>query len=835
MSAREIKKTQLNKSKSKSRVGRTISNRGLTLIELLVTMSIATIILVAVGDLGTMTLRTSMLAKAQSTTVDLKETLSSALESGSDSCKGNLAPVKAGPPPFGELSGANQNKGVGQIDILRQYAGTTKGAVLVKKGEAFKGDLDVVTMRLIDPLEDQSASTPVPINDPKTASPKTRDFYVFFKMRGVGPLGTKGPDCKETSTLTKLKSDCYSVKCTVMKYRLNPQTVTSHADFNKVDECGEVNCIGLSKGFGGGGSVACYTVKDDGRTLVGCGGTDQVSQVQTTAFGFGAGKKNAHFSNTFIGYKAGTKHTTGHQNVFIGSGAGFESTTANENIFIGAGAGGKTQTAGNNVYIGSYSGFQSLGASNTFVGAFTGNASTAGNDNVFLGFNAGKSHKKPQGNTMVGQKAGADGGGADNFFYNSVFLGVQAGLKTKAGNNTFLGAYAGRSNTFGGGNVFIGDTAGWLNETGNNNVFIGQQAGYFPDDGSTPKVPKGNTTGSYNVFIGNKAGTKNTTASNNTFIGYEAGKANTIGGKNIFIGAGAAKTDKDGGVDKTKDRQLNIGNLIFGHLPKDAPTGANKNFFHTNYLKTPTAADTDKGVFIYGDLFVSGEAKINCDGTPSATSCNTILLVDADNPVDPKNLVAGLNQLYFNHVSSRFFKKNIVPFTDYNKALQDILTTPLFNFQYKKNHPDKIRMGIIAEDLPKHLQLKSADKPVMPDMPTITGTLWAGIKELYNLLQIFKTEVLASIEKAAETLKQILKSIDLIKVNLTQAKKSIIQNRSGLEQSQAVIKQTKDWLSKIDTKINAMHLRIKALEKENGRIKEQNKRLKAQIQSISRP
>ena len=782
MSAREIKKTQLSKSKSKSRVGCTVSNRGLTLIELLVTMSIATIILVAVGDLGTMTLRTSMLAKAQSTTVDLKETLSSALESGSDSCKGNLAPVKAGPPPFGELSGANQNKGVGQIDILRRYAGTTKGAVLVKKGEAFKGDLDIVAMRLIDPLE-TTGPPAVLINDPKTAPPKTREFYVFFKMRGVGPLGTKGPDCKEASTLTKLKSDCYSVKCTVMKYRLNSQTVTSHADFNKVDECGEVNCIALSKGFSGG-SVKNKKCADKGQYLDGfdSAGTEICEPSGGPKFnvflGKEAGKATTGSTNTFIGHQAGYLNTTGGANVFIGNHAGFfyHGTKANQkgniagsySVIIGNYAGRKNN-ASSNTFIGAAAGEENIsGIQNTIIGAWAGQKLTASN-NVFIGNGAGGKTNNGNENVIIGSYAGFENTTGDyNVFIGrhagnknitggeNVFIGKEAGKANTSSLNTFVGYQAGLVNTTAPKNTFIGAETGKANTKGRWNTFVGYKAGLNTD----MVDPTSSTEAMQNVFIGKQTGELTTSGGSNTFIGTLAGYANTLGSYNIFIGRGVAgsSTTEHGGVSKTASNQLNIGNLIFGKLPTSAPP-ATPSFFSGRY--TPTGGLSER-VVINGDLLVKGDVYKKC-GT--GTTCDSTVAI----PIS----------------SSKVFKKNIVPFTDYNKSLQDILRTPLFNYQYKKDHPDKTRMGVIAEDLPENLQLK--DNPISPDWPTIWGTLWAGIKEVYARLQQFKAEV--------------LKALKGIRASLTQ---------------------TQDRLEILEKK-------IKALENENKKLKEHNQLLQKQI------
>ena len=86
--------------------------------------------------------------------------------------------------------------------------------------------------------------------------------------------------------------------------------------------------------------------------------------------------------------------------------------------------------------------------------------------------------------------------------------------------------------------------------------------------------------------------------------------------------------------------------------------------------------------------------------------------------------------------SSKSLKKNIRPFSSIEKSLEDILKTPLFTYQYKdkKFHPDKKRMGIIAEELPKDLQLPVEDR-IAPDWPSIYGTLWAGIKALHSKIE----------------------------------------------------------------------------------------------------
>ena len=506
-------------------------------------------------------------------------------------------------------------------------------------------------------------------------------------------------------------------------------------------------------------------------------------------------------NNTFLGYQAGYSNTTGNQNLFIGMQAGQNTTTGTNNLFIGyqaghanlkdiTGSASPTLDASYNIYIGNQAGHKNTdGNSNIFIGHSTGASSTTVKESLYIGASAGYTNLTGAGNTFIGTYAGNKATGEFN-----TFVGHVAGQNLASGNkNTFIGYFAGQSsasslNTFVGykagavtiasKNTFIGSEAGLINTTGQYNVFVGFKAG------------EANTTENDNVFIGHTAG-KVSTGKGNTFLGKSAGYANTTGSHNIFIGKDIASKNNKGGVDKTKDRQLNIGNLIFGRQPmidsSNNFSGSAKNFFTSTtvpkYLNTTTGA---AGIVINGNLFVEGSVlRVSCSGT-----CKTPLLVAENNAVAPSQLTASLNQLYFNQVSSRVFKRNIVPFTDYNKALQDILNTPLFNYQYKKNHADKTRMGIIAEDLPKHLQLKTRGQPVMPDMPTITGTLWAGLKALYNQLQDFKKEILTKLQ------------------------------------------QIKDLLTNTQKQLNNLNQKIKTLEHENKKIKKQNQHLKKQINII---
>ena len=71
-------------------------------------------------------------------------------------------------------------------------------------------------------------------------------------------------------------------------------------------------------------------------------------------------------------------------------------------------------------------------------------------------------------------------------------------------------------------------------------------------------------------------------------------------------------------------------------------------------------------------------------------------------------------------------------------------------------------MGIISEDLPKHLQIQDKGKPITPDWVSIYGTLWAGIKALFNRFISFKKEVLDKIHKLKITILDIGKRLEAL-------------------------------------------------------------------------
>ena len=289
-------------------------------------------------------------------------------------------------------------------------------------------------------------------------------------------------------------------------------------------------------------ALDCITIDDDeneGKTLIGCGGTSDVSANR----------------NTFVGYEVGNKDTTGVNNSFFGYQAGYSNTT-NSNSFFGYQAGYSNTIFSNNSFFGYQAGYSNKNNSNTFIGNQAGKYNTTGQFNTFIGNLAGKA------------------GNAN---------------KLTGNHNTFIGFATGSLNTTGINNTYIGSFAGFKNTEGYSNAFLGFNAGHWN---------KGNA----NTFIGSTAGQGNTEGDSNTFIGVSAGYYNTLGSNNIYIGnhiGSASHSRTRAGISKTANNQLNIGDLILGKRNPTAIPADNSNTPNENKI---TSITESSGVLIRGSL-----------------------------------------------------------------------------------------------------------------------------------------------------------------------------------------------------------------------------------------
>ena len=466
---------------------------------------------------------------------------------------------------------------------------------------------------------------------------------------------------------------------------------------------------------------------------------------------------------TSFGFLTGVSNTGGKGNTFMG----FQTGKKNNkfyNTFIGYYA-GKENKHSYNTFIGSQAGENSNSSYSTFVGSQAGENSNS-SYSTFVGSQAGENSNSSY-STFVGSQAGEN----SNSSYNT-FIGTSAG-QHNSGNNSFLiGTSAGQHNS--GNNSFLIGTSAGQHNSGNNNFLIGTSAGENAKGNDNVfigfEVGKLNE-GERNIFFGSSTGEKNTSGSDNVFIGNQAGNENTSGNNNIFIGNEAGSDPKY----STENNKLIIGNK--------------------NYPE-----------WIVGDFI-----NLNSEGNPTFT-INGSQVMFADDPL--------LN-------SSRTIKKNIKAFKNFDKALEDILNTPLFTFEFKKDNPQKKRIGFISEELPSHLQIK--DKPSRPDITSIRGTILAAIKALYKKIRNLKEE-LHSQTKELKTLllKELKESGKSLKeefsVQVKGLRKSLEKVREELSQE---IKKTEQMNSKKwEELIEQEKKQISSLTKELHKTKEELQKVK---------
>ncbi len=135
---------------------------------------------------------------------------------------------------------------------------------------------------------------------------------------------------------------------------------------------------------------------------------------------------------------------------------------------------------------------------------------------------------------------------------NSVFIGEGAGVNDDLVGNesTFVGFYAGNSNTLGTYNTAIGSHCLFNSTTGHKNTAVGERALY--NNGGNYNIAMGckplyyNTLGSNNIAIGRTALHYNTTGYSNIAIGGNSMNHNTSGIENVAVGRDALLRDTSG-------------------------------------------------------------------------------------------------------------------------------------------------------------------------------------------------------------------------------------------------------------------------------------------------
>ena len=251
-------------------------NRGFSLIGTLVGAVVFTMVLGGSSKFVEITLQASNASKAVLTENDFKQTIAQGLISEGCGASASLIPGQL--EADSTIQDSNPANGIGKLKDDFSLGG-------IKKGEDFKGSITVVKMELRG-----------------VATNETRDFVVYYKMKGLGKLNARDPlKCTNTDV-----TGCFEHSCTV-EYKNNKCTRSRE-------------CHNFAGGGGGGGPPPCYEVDDSGKTLVGCGGTKDAGGTNTTAIGHDAGKDLTGGSdNIAIGHSVQLDSDTGSNQINIGN------------------------------------------------------------------------------------------------------------------------------------------------------------------------------------------------------------------------------------------------------------------------------------------------------------------------------------------------------------------------------------------------------------------------------------------------------------------------------------------------------------------------------------
>jgi hypothetical protein len=333
-------------------------------------------------------------------------------------------------------------------------------------------------------------------------------------------------------------------------------------------------------------------IKTFGASSIGVG---LLSGIASTAnsdsfFGYGAGQKNTSGqSNTFIGHIAGGNNLTASYNTFIGHAAGNAHTSGGSNVAIGYTAYLSGNGGANSTMIGVGAGQNNSGSSNTFLGYKAGDLNTSGTGNIIIGVNAdaptnATSNHLNIGGLIIGDMAASSV--TINGTLNTKAYGISTSSSVSASNfeisgQKFVNKPALHSLSVGNGaganmtgqyNVVVGEDAGGriAGFSGTSNVMMGVRSGYGTAGGVGNTFVghysgTSNDNGGQNTFVGSGSGQSNT-GYYNTYLGYNAGNSNLAGQRNIVIGW-EADTPTTGISD-----YLNIGNLIVGDIATSSVT-----------------------------------------------------------------------------------------------------------------------------------------------------------------------------------------------------------------------------------------------------------------------
>ena len=199
---------------------------------------------------------------------------------------------------------------------------------------------------------------------------------------------------------------------------------------------------------------------------------------------------------------------------------------------------GSLSSSGSANFLGHITGSQSIKA-NSFTGSFTGSVTVAPSKAIIFS----DEHIAISSYGLVPNTSGS----------YVIKIGQGAGDVNQVSFNTFIGHYAGYSNTTGQNNTYVGNTAAYNNVAGIENTYVGTNTG------------GGAVSGSQNAILGFGTGYYSN-GNNNTFIGTRAVTSLGTGSENVVVGAYAATGSSNDEYLKFLSASVIVG---FGASPND--------------------------------------------------------------------------------------------------------------------------------------------------------------------------------------------------------------------------------------------------------------------------
>ncbi len=495
----------------------------------------------------------------------------------------------------------------------------------------------------------------------------------------------------------------------------------------------------------------------------------------TVAIGWDALISNTTgIANTAIGAQALKSNTTGIANTALGQESLRDNTFGSRNTAIGDNSLLQNTEGNYSTAIGSDSLFaNTLGEGNSALGFASLRSNTEGNYNTSLGTFSMWKNETGNYNTAIGSYSlqsntkSIDTGGKfrDNTKIYSGSYNTATGYYALANNttgylNTAVGYYALLSNTSGDANLAVGDLSLISNSTGTHNVANGHNSLYF------------NTTGSWNTAVGTDSLFYNTIGNYNTATGFLA-----LGGWQQEAARNIAQTGSN--------------NTANGHQSLFKSTTGSDNVALGSFSLANNSSGFGNTAIGYNACSANNTGNYNvCIGNnsqPYSASDNWQLYID----VDPDNLYANPligGNFYYRSVSingALYTTSGGVSASDkrvknvrgkYKDGLEKILAINTIEYKYKKDPTDRIRSGVIAQELQKIIPRAVVEGPgndkyktlLYIDSNEILFTCVNAIKQLYAKIAKVNTKV-SNLEKEN---KQLKVEITNIRKELNQIKKS---------------------------------------------------------------